>query len=176
MKIKKTCILLLTAVFSLHFASAQTASMIGFEGEYFHSQSTEFSGDSDNSLGIDGAKASLNYTWIYNESSMLNVGFSAGRTKYNFESDNPWRSSGELAEDEIVQNLDLMMMHEHGVSDKWSLVEIGFVGTGYSTEAKIGDGVVFGLGIGGKYKRSDTFSLCRTISTERCQRSSTAFD
>lgn len=160
MKIKAISILLSFAAFGVHFASAQTGSMIGFEGEYFHSQSSDFKGDSNNNaLGIDGVMTSLSYTWLYNESSMLNVGFSAGHTKYNFEADNPWRHSGDLTDDEIVQNLDLMIMHEHGISDKWSLLEIGFVGSRYSSEAKIGDGVAFGLGLGGRYKRSDTFSI-----------------
>ncbi len=128
------------------FANAQTYFGVG--AEYFRSSDVDIKNSSD-SLEVSGGAASITMMQVIGETDAFLAAVSVGKYSYDFDGVERWKD---------VKEFESFFMYESGISDRWSLLGLGLVRSGYEENASFSDGLMWGAGLGAKYRSSDTLA------------------
>ncbi len=136
-------------VASSQIVSAQLDTICSVNMEHAISQEVDIHGSDSNGLSYSSTEAEFAFIRPLSPGSMVMASVGYNRTQYDFKSDALW---------DDMESISSLLMYERGLNDRWSLLTIGFIQSAYENGADFGDSISWGLGVGGKYKRSDTLN------------------
>jgi len=138
----------LTVYVNLH---AQMGPVYLFELNRSGSSKTDFVHD-DGGRDLSYQSTKLGFRWMqpldFESSFVASIGFKT--VEYDFGGEAPalWGD---------VETISGALLYEREISEIWSLLSVGFAEVAYETGASAGDGLTWGVAVGGKYVSSDRF-------------------
>jgi len=117
--------------------------------EHSMSSDMDFQDNAGNAISYQVSEVGLSFVLPMDMKSSLISSVGYKRTDYDFKTAQLWDDS---------ESISGSLLFQSQLSDRWSLLALALMDASYENGADFNDSISWGVAIGGKYAKSDTFS------------------